>query len=87
MNHNNRRCSAKQYELIYGFVHCRGRTTYHAGYVDNLAEAEAWLKKNREALSPIVKVPPEDPVRYCKAALCPFQRQKPWFDIRDSRKL
>ena len=74
------------YELIYGFVHCRGRTTYSAGYVNTLTEAEAWLKKNQEVTSRTVRVPPEDPVRYCKAAWCPFKRQKPWFDIRELRK-
>lgn len=74
------------YELIYGFVHCRGRTTYSAGYVNTLTEAEAWLKKNREVTSRTVKVPHEDPVHYCKAAWCPFKRQKPWFDIRELRK-
>ena len=71
----------EQYELIYGFVHCRGKTTYHAGYADTRAEAETWLKKNREAQAQTVKVPTEDPIRYCKAALCPLKRQKPWFDI------
>ena len=28
-----------------------------------------------------MKTPPEDPIRYCKAAWCPFKRQKPWFDL------
>lgn len=73
---------SEQYELIYGFVHCRGKTTYSAGYVHTLAEAQKWLKINREAQSRVVKVPSDDPIRYCKAAWCPFKRQKPWFDIR-----
>lgn len=77
---------SERYELIYGFVHCRGKTTYHAGYADTRAEAEAWLKKNREAPSRTVKVPPEDPIRYCPAAICPLKRQKPWFDITISQK-
>jgi hypothetical protein len=76
----------EQYELLYGFVHCRGRTTYSAGYVDTLAEAGAWLREKREETSSIVKIPLEDPVRYCRAAWCPFKRQKPWFDIRAIRK-
>ncbi len=73
---------SKRYELIYGFVHCRGRTTYCAGYAETLAEAEAWLEKNREAPFKNIKAPPDDPIRYCKAAWCPFKRQEPWFDIR-----
>ena len=70
------------HELIFGFVHCRGKTTYSAGFAATRAEALAWLEKSREAPWRTVKVPPEDPVRYCKAAWCPFKRQKPWFDIR-----
>lgn len=72
---------SKQFELIFGFVHCRGKTTYHAGYVDTQEEAEAWVRNHMEGKSHPVKVPPGDPIRYCKAALCPFKRQKPWFDF------
>ncbi len=73
---------AERYELIYGFVHCRGRTVYQAGCVNTLAEAQAWLERNREAPFKLVKAPPEDPIRSCRAAWCPFKRQKPWFDFR-----
>jgi hypothetical protein len=73
---------SERFELLYGFVHCRGKTTYSAGYAATRVEAEAWLKKNREAEFGTVKIPPEDPVRYCKAALCPLKRQKPWFDAK-----
>ncbi len=31
---------SESYELIYGFVHCRGRTEYSAGEVDSKEEAE-----------------------------------------------
>jgi len=73
---------SERYELIYGFVHCRGKTAYSAGYADSQAAAEAWVKKNREAPFHKIKAPPEDPIRYCQAAWCPFKRQKPWFDFR-----
>ncbi len=76
----------ERYELIYGFVHCRGRTTYSAGFVNSRTEAEAWLLKNREAPFQYIKAPPEDPIRFCKAALCPLKRQKPWFDVRVIRE-
>ena len=72
----------ESYELIYGFVHCRGRTEYSAGEVDSKEEAEAWVKNHREGLLPKIKIPPEDPIRYCRAAWCPFKKQKPWFDMR-----
>jgi hypothetical protein len=71
----------EQFELIYGFIHCRGKTTYHAGYVDTEAQAEAWVRDHREGTSRTVKIPLEDPISYCKAALCPLKRQKPWFAI------
>jgi hypothetical protein len=71
----------EQYELIYGFIHCRGKTTYSAGYVDTKEEAEAWVRNHREGLSPKMKTPPEDPIRYCKVSWCPFKGQKPWFDM------
>jgi hypothetical protein len=77
---------SERYELIYGFVHCRGRTTYSAGFAQTLSEAEAWVRKNREAPSPAVKAPSQDPIHYCKASWCPFKRQKPWFDIRFCRR-
>ena len=73
---------SERYELLYGFVHCRGRTVYRAGYANSMEQAEAWLAKNREAPLHFVKAPPEDPIRYCQAAWCPLKRQKPWFDIR-----
>lgn len=72
---------SQQIELIYGFIHCRGKTTYHAGFVKTQAEAEEWVKSHQEGKALALKVPPEDPIRYCKAVLCPFKRQKPWFDF------
>ena len=71
----------EQFELLYGFVHCRGKTTYSAGFVNTEAEAEAWRKNHRDGLSPKIRIPLEDPIRYCQAALCPLKRQQPWFDI------
>ena len=75
----------EQFELLYGFIHCRGKTTYCAGYVDTEDEAEAWVRNQQEGTSLKVKIPPEDPLCYCRAALCPLQRQKPWFAIALSR--
>lgn len=68
-----------RFELVYGFIHCRGRTSYSAGYVDTDREAEAWVRNHREGCAH----PPEwicdDPFGDCRAALCPLKRQKPWF--------
>jgi hypothetical protein len=75
----------EQFELLYGFIHCRGKTTYHAGYVDTKEEAAAWVKDQQEGTSPPVKIPPEDPLCYCRAAFCPLRRQKPWFATTPTR--
>ena len=69
----------RRFELIYGFVHCRGKTTYHAGFADTQEEAEVWVANHRESTSRKVKAPPEDPIRSCSAQFCPLKRQKPWF--------
>jgi hypothetical protein len=69
----------EQFELLYGFVHCRGKTTYSAGFVNTQVEAESWVRNHQEEVSPKIKIPPDDPICYCQAALCPFKRQKPWF--------
>lgn len=71
----------ERYQLIYGFVHCRGRTAYCAGYAESEEEARAWVKNHREGLCPGLKIPPEDPLRYCRAAWCPFRKQLPWYDM------
>ncbi|NPU86440.1 MAG: hypothetical protein HPY65_18340 [Syntrophaceae bacterium] len=68
-----------QFKLIYGYVHCRGRTSYTAGYVDTAEEAEVWVRQHESGTAPAMKIPPGDPVRSCLAAHCPFKRQKPWF--------
>jgi hypothetical protein len=71
----------EKFELIYGYIHCRGKTTYSAGFVDTEKEAHSWLLLHEQGKCPPPKVPPNDPLRYCEAAFCPFKRQKPWFDI------
>ncbi len=76
----------EQFELIYGFVHCRGRTTYSAGCVDTQEEAEAWIRNHQNGTAPKIKIPPGDPIRYCPATSCPLKKQKPWFDMMRPRK-
>ncbi|PKN20314.1 MAG: hypothetical protein CVU71_00510 [Deltaproteobacteria bacterium HGW-Deltaproteobacteria-6] len=71
----------EKFELLYGFVHCRGKTTYSAGYVDTREEAEAWVRNHREGIAPRMKIPPDDPIRYCRASWCPFKKQQAWFDM------
>jgi hypothetical protein len=68
-----------RFELLYGYVHCRGKTTYSAGTVESEEEARGWVKRQQEGRGQRLKVPPEDPLRWCKAAYCPFKGQKPWF--------
>jgi hypothetical protein len=70
---------AEQFELLYGFIHCRGKTTYCAGFVDTQAQAEAWVRNYSEGIFRMVKIPPEDPICYCKASYYSLKRQRPWF--------
>jgi hypothetical protein len=70
------------FELLYGYIHCRGKTTYSAGMVETEAEARLWLEQNKENKSRRLKIPREDPVRNCKADYCPFRGQKPWVSYR-----
>jgi hypothetical protein len=72
----------EQFELIYGTIHCRGKTTYSLGVVDTEEEARLWVKNNQEGKCRPLKIPPDDPVRTCKAAYCPFKGQKPWVSYR-----
>jgi len=75
-----------RYELHYGYVHCRGKTTYCAGYTETEAEALSWVKRHQEGKCRPPVIPLEDPVRYCLAAYCPFKRQKAWYAYRELEK-
>jgi hypothetical protein len=69
------------YELIWGYCHCFGKTTYREGLVDTEPEARQWVaNRRRDAGRPWV--PPTDPVRTCPVAACPGHRQRAWFDYR-----
>lgn len=72
----------EKFELLYGYIHCRGKTTYSAGYVESEEEARLWVKRHLEGGCRRLKVPPGDPIRSCKADYCPFKGQKPWFSYR-----
>jgi hypothetical protein len=71
-----------KFELLYGYVHCRGKTSYSAGFVETEEEAREWVKQHQEGRARRIKVPPGDPLRSCKADFCPFKGQKPWFSFR-----
>jgi hypothetical protein len=69
------------FELIWGFCHCFGKTTYREGVVNTEAEAREWVATRQRATSR-PWVPREDPVRTCPVAACPGHRQRPWYDYR-----
>ncbi len=73
----------KTYQLQYGYMHCVGRTTYSAGSVDTQAKALAWVQSQARD-NPPVRVPDEDPVRWCPVRHCHMKRQKPWFAFREA---
>lgn len=69
------------YELIYGYCHCFGRTTYRHGLAASEEEARRWVQAARE--DPRRPVPAgSDPVWTCPVAACPGHRQRPWFAYR-----
>ena len=74
----------ERYELIYGFLHCVGRTQYHVGYADSEFAADQWAQTNAYRASEIIKVPETDPVRWCPVRHCHMKRQKPWFGYRST---
>jgi len=67
------------FELIFGYIHCTGRTEYTAGKAGSEAEAARWAEKRKGTR---VKVPEEDPVRWCPVRHCHMKFQKPWFGYR-----
>jgi hypothetical protein len=72
----------KQYELLYGYVHCRGKTSYRAGYAATEEEAQKWVEEQKSTSLRPRKAPAVDPIRTCPAGTCPLKRQKPWFSYR-----
>lgn len=72
----------KRYELIYGYLHCIGRTTYSAGFVATEEEARAWVERQQAPGARRMKPPPEDPIRRCGVSYCPLKVQRPWFAWR-----
>jgi hypothetical protein len=72
-----------RYELIYAYLHCIGRMEYRAGVVDTEAEAEEWVRARQKEKTWRMRVPDEDPVRWCPVRHCHMKRQTPWFSYRE----
>jgi hypothetical protein len=69
------------YELLYGYCHCFGRTTYQHGLAASEAEARRWVETGRN--DDRRPVPPgSDPVWTCPVTGCPGHIQRPWFSYR-----
>lgn len=73
---------AKKYELIYGYRHCRGETSYGAGFADTEDEAREWVRLRSGEADENTVPPDTDPVCTCQAALCPLKLQAPWYSYR-----
>jgi hypothetical protein len=71
--------TAHTYELIFGFVHCIGRTEYHAGFADTEEAATEWVRLAQQGKGGRIVIPEADPVRWCPVRHCHMKRQKPWF--------
>ena len=72
----------KRCELLYGYLHCTGRTQYHGGYAADEAAADRWVRKQVRTGGGRKHVPEDDPVRWCPVRHCHMKRQKPWFGFR-----
>ena len=70
------------YELVYGYLHCVGRTQYHGGYAVDEAAADRWVRQKSSEKENRLRVPDEDPVRWCPVYHCHMKRQRPWFGYR-----
>ena len=70
-----------RYELLYGYCHCFGRTTYRHGLAASESEARQWVDEGRG--SDQRPVPPgSDPVWTCPVTGCPGHLQRPWYAYR-----
>lgn len=76
--------STRKFELIYGFVHCKGKSVYIDGIVDTEEEAKSWMRRKRHELE-------QNPDAFrdasfeCKVAVCPMKECIPYFDYRETR--
>ena len=77
----NKKEAVVPYELLYGYCHCFGRTTYQHGIADSEAEARRWVETGRKAERRPVP-PGSDPVWTCPVTGCPGHVQRPWFSYR-----
>ena len=74
--------TADTYELVYGYMHCIGRTVYTAGFAESRQAAEEWVHRHRKSNGSPLAAPKEDPVRWCPVRHCHMKRQQPWVDCR-----
>ena len=78
-------CSTCEYELIYGYMHCIGKTFYHAGFVDSEEAAARWVRQSASEDFVRARVPDKDPIRWCPVRRCHMKFQTPWFSYRRVR--
>ena len=69
-------------ELLFGYIHCTGRTTYSAGFVNSESDAAAWIEKQKSQRPGRIEIPDQDPIRWCPVRHCHMKFQKPWFGYR-----
>jgi hypothetical protein len=69
------------YELLYGYCHCFGKTSYRHGWAASEKEARCWVDRARASRKRPVPAG-SDPVWTCPVAGCPGHGQVPWFDYR-----
>jgi hypothetical protein len=70
-----------RFELLWGYCHCFGKTTYHAGFAASEAEARRWVQTQPCGMV-MREIPVSEPLRRCPVVSCPGKRQRPWFGFR-----
>ncbi len=70
------------FELIYGYVHCFGRTRYSAGFVISEEKAMKWVDEKRQTSPDPLCKPANDPICWCPVRACHARRQKAWYAYR-----
>ncbi len=71
----------EQYELIYGYRHCKSEIIYSAGFADSEEKAAEWVRR-MSGKPDSETILASDPFCNCEVSFCPMKFQRPWFSYR-----
>ena len=67
------------YRLMVRYMHCIGPQDYQVDHVHTVGEAEEWRASHQATNGKRIKVPENDPVRWCPVRHCHMKIQTPVF--------